>query len=129
MTNFIAGLAATFIMLPFVVYILFFILIKQMTHNHKKAVQMAMDISTIFFVFSVHYLISVIWELQLFWILLVVLLCIAIFVVLLHYKIKGEIVFGKIMKGFWRVSFAFFLLIYIGLVTYGLIQRIVQSFS
>lgn len=59
MTNFIAGVAATFIMLPFVVYLLFFILIKQITHNHKKAVQMAMDISTIFFVFSVHYLISI----------------------------------------------------------------------
>jgi len=128
LTNFIAGVAATFIMLPFIVYILFFVIIKQMTRNHKKAVQIAMDISTIFFVCSVHYLILVIWDLQLFWILLMVMSCIAILVVLIHYKLKGEIIFSKIVKGFWRVSFAFFVITYIGLVTYGVIQRIVRTF-
>ena len=104
MPNFVSSLAAIFITLPFIGYVIFFISAKQFTRNHKRSVQFAMDMSTLFFVLSVHYLIVTIW-------------------------VKGEIIFQKVLKGFWRVNFAFFFCAYLLLFSIGFITRITRIFT
>jgi hypothetical protein len=127
-TSVISGIAATLVTLPIISYLIFFIITKQSTGNHRRSVQLAMDLSTILFIFSVHYLIVTIWNKPVLWLLLLIMISIACTVVVVHYKVKGEIVFKKVFKGFWRLNFAFFFLAYLLLATYGIISRIYTAF-
>ena len=116
MPNFVSSLAAIFITLPF-------------TRNHKRSVQFAMDMSTLFFVLSVHYLIVTIWDIHIFWVIMLIMIANAFVVVLVHYQVKGEIIFQKVLKGFWRVNFAFFFCAYLLLFSIGFITRITRIFT
>jgi len=124
----VSAFVATFVTLPILGYIVFFTVAKQMTKNHRRSVRIAMDLSTIFFIFAVNYLITVIWNKQLFWVLMLIVLTIACTVVLVHYKVKQEIVFSKVLKGVWRLNFACFFCTYCALVLYGLFTRILGVF-
>ena len=126
MPNVVSSLAAIFITLPFIGYLIFFISAKQITGNHRRAVQFAMDMSTVLFVLSVHYLIVTIWGVHIFWVILLIMIMIAAMVVLVHYKVKEEIVFRKVIKGFWRVNFAFFFCAYLLLFSIGVITSITK---
>jgi hypothetical protein len=125
----VSGLVATLVTLPILSYIVFFIVAKKWTKNHRRSVQIAMDLSTVFFIFSVHYLIIAIWDIHLFWMIMLIVLAIACIVVLVHYKIKQEIVFEKVLKGFWRLNFAFFFCMYFLLLFYGVIIRILNMLT
>ncbi|MFJ7468913.1 DUF3397 domain-containing protein [Peribacillus frigoritolerans] len=122
----VSSLAAIFITLPFVGYILFFIGAKQFTGNHRRSVQFAMDMSTLLFVLSVHYLIITIWDMQILWVIMLIMIINGFVVVLVHYKVKEEIIFHKVLKGFWRVNFAFFFAAYLLLFSIGIITSITK---
>ncbi|PLT34308.1 DUF3397 domain-containing protein [Bacillus sp. V5-8f] len=124
MIHIFSSLAATFVTLPVIAYIILFILIKQMTRNHRRAVHLAMDISSILFIFAVHYLILAIWERSLFWLLLLIMIGLAFVVVIVHYKLKEEIDIQKVFRGIWRINFAFFLCAYFLLILFGVVYRI-----
>jgi hypothetical protein len=128
MTVVFSWLVATFITIPILGYIVFFVISKQITKNHRKAVQASIDLSTILFICSVHYLIKAIWGLSLIWVIILTMLIMAIIVVLVHYKVKEEIVLDKIFKGFWRVNFLLFFCAYLLLVLYGMIVRVKDVF-
>ncbi|AOH54188.1 hypothetical protein ABE28_007465 [Peribacillus muralis] len=129
MPNVVSNLAAIFITLPFLGYILFFVGAKQLTGSHRRSVQFAMDMSAILFVISVHYLIIAIWDKQILWVIMLIMIVNAIVVVMVHYKVKEEIIFHKVVKGFWRVNFAFFFVAYILLFSIGLITSITKIFT
>ena len=122
----VSGLVATLVMLPILSYIILFIVVKKWTKNHRRSVQIAMDLSTILFIVSVHYLILTIWNKHLFWLILLTILCIACCVVIVHYKVNKEIVLKKVLKGFWRLNFMCFFCVYFLLCIYGVISRIVK---
>lgn len=128
MTVVFSWLVATFITIPVLGYIVFFVISKQITKNHRKAVQASIDLSTILFICSVHYLIKAIWGLSLIWVIILMMLIMAIIVVLVHYKVKEEIVLDKIFKGFWRVNFLLFFCAYLLLMLYGMIVRVRDVF-
>lgn len=121
----VSGFLATLVTLPILSYIIFFILAKKWTKHHRRSVHIAMDLSTIFFIVSVHYLIIIIWNLHLFWMILLFILVIACSVVIAHYKVNQELVFEKLLKGFWRLNFLCFFCAYLLLFLYGVISRIV----
>ncbi|MFD9624420.1 DUF3397 domain-containing protein [Peribacillus muralis] len=129
MSNVVSSVAAIFITLPFIGYILFFIGAKQITRNHRRSVQFAMDMSAILFVISVHYLIIAIWDKHILWVILLIMIGNAFVVAMVHYKLKEEIIFRKVVKGFWRVNFAFFFVVYILLFSIGLITSITEIFT
>ena len=129
MATIISAAAATYITLPVIGYIVIFVIIKQLTGNHKLAVRIAMDISTFFLFASVYFLMRVIWDASLPWVIALAMIFIAAMIVVLHYRVKGEIIFAKILKGFWRGNFAFFLAAYFILAGYGLACRIAGTFG
>ncbi|WP_442599399.1 DUF3397 domain-containing protein [Neobacillus sp. D3-1R] len=124
MTNIISSILAVFITIPILAYFVIFILSKQFTKNHRKSVHFASDGSTIFFILSVHFLILSIWEKSFLWVIFIFLMSCAMIFVIMNWKIKGEIVFRRIFKGFWRFSFLIFLFAYFGLMIYGVIQKV-----
>lgn len=127
MVSFFSSIVATIVTIPLLGYLLVFIICKQITKQHKKSVRMALDVSTLLFIISVHYLILAIWEQSFLWVICLSLLFLAIIFVLLHWKIKHEINLPLVFKGFWRFNFLVFFTAYIVLTIIGLIQSISVS--
>ena len=127
---FLSSIISIFFALPFLGFLLVFIITKLVTNNNRKSVHRALDYSTILFVISVHFLIETIWGKSLFWLIILIMILIAMIFVFVHWKVKEEIVLRKVLKGFWRFNFILFLLAYITLTLFGLLHRaIIFTFS
>lgn len=124
MTEFLSSIIATFVTIPILGYIIVFVISKVLTKQHRKSVWLALDVTTLLLIISVHFLIIAIWEKNLLWLLLLMMILIAIIFVMIHWKMKKEIQFKKVFKGIWRFNFLLFSLIYIILLIYGLITRV-----
>ncbi|MGG1678818.1 DUF3397 domain-containing protein [Neobacillus sp. NRS-1170] len=123
MSSIISTILTLFITLPFLGFLLTFLIFKLVTKNTRKSVHKALDYTTILFIFSVHFLIITIWGKSLFWLIILLMIVIAMMFVLVHWKVKEEIIIKKVMKGFWRFNFILFFFFYISLTLYGLIHR------
>ncbi|MEH6905078.1 MULTISPECIES: DUF3397 domain-containing protein [Neobacillus] len=127
---FLSSIISIFFALPFLGFLLVFIITKLVTNNNRKSVHKALDYTTILFVISVHFLIETIWGKSLFWLIILIMILIAMIFVFVHWKVKEEIVLRKVLKGFWRFNFILFLLAYITLTLFGLLHRaIIFTFS
>ncbi|MBS4189119.1 DUF3397 domain-containing protein [Bacillus sp. FJAT-49705] len=124
MSSIFSSIIATFVTIPLLGYLLVFIISKQVTKKHKKSVHLALDVSTLLFVISVHYLIVTIWNQSFLWVIILSMLVIAIIFVLIHWKIKQEINVSRVFKGYWRFNFLLFFTAYIVLTVIGLIQSV-----
>ncbi|HHY74516.1 MAG TPA: DUF3397 domain-containing protein [Bacillus bacterium] len=124
MVNLFATFVATIVTIPILVIFIVYWIARFLTKNNKKSLHISVDVSTLFFIIAVHYLISVIWGKSFLWIILLLLIFIAAVFVFLQWKINNEIIFKKVWKGFWRFSFLLFFFSYFSLVIYGLYQRL-----
>ncbi|NHC39624.1 DUF3397 domain-containing protein [Bacillus sp. MM2020_1] len=130
MITFLSSIISIFFALPFLGFLLVFIITKLVTNNNRKSVHRALDYTTILFVISVHFLIQTIWGKSLFWLIILIMILIAMIFVFVHWKVKEEIVLRRVLKGFWRFNFILFLLAYITLTLFGLLHRaIIFTFS
>ncbi|EDL64750.1 DUF3397 domain-containing protein [Bacillus sp. SG-1] len=128
MTSFISWVAAAFTLVPFLGYFAAFIVMKQISGNHRKAVNAAVDITTFLLFFSVHFIIVAIWDRSLLWLLTLVLLIGTGLLSVIHWKVKEEIEFRKVLKGGWRLGFLLFSTAYVVLLFYGIASRIASTF-
>ncbi|KOP82035.1 DUF3397 domain-containing protein [Cytobacillus solani] len=124
MGSIFSSIIATFVTIPLLGYLLIFIICKQITKKHRRSVHIALDITTLLFVFSVHHLILTIWEHNYFWIIILFMLIIAIVFVLIFWKVKKEIDFSRVFRGYWRFNFLIFFMAYIVLTIIGLVQSV-----
>lgn len=124
MSALLSNIAAAFITLPLLGYITIFVITKQAFKQHRRAVKMAIDGSALLFVISVYYLILVIWDKSLLWLILVMLILIGAAVSVAHWKVRGEIDFPKIFRAFWRLTFLVFSFAYLSLLIVGLLKSI-----
>lgn len=128
MPGIFSAFVAILITVPMVGYLAVFIISKQISGNHRRSVNLAIDFSTLLLVLSVHFLIITIWGKSFLWLILLVLLGLAAIFVLIHWKYKEEIVLPKVFKGFWRFNFLLFFSAYVILVLFGLFQRLTLLF-
>ncbi|WP_409292109.1 DUF3397 domain-containing protein [Peribacillus sp. SCS-37] len=126
MSQFIASAAAAFITVPLLSYLAVFAIVKKITKSHRKSIHMSADLTTIFLILSVHYMIKTIWGTSLLWVIFLLLIVIAASVSVVNYKYREEVDFFRIFKGFWRVNFILFLGGYFILAIYGMIDRIAR---
>lgn len=129
MSSIVSGIFALFVVAPLISYIVAFIICKKITKKHRRSVRFAIDFSTIFFIFSVHYLAVTIWEKSFFWYIIIFVLCAGMIFTIYHWKVDQEVVFSKVFRGFWRLNFLVFLFVYLGLMVYGIVQRIYTTVS
>jgi hypothetical protein len=122
---FISSIITIFLTVPLLGFFIIFIINKLITKNTRKSFHKALDYSTILFIMAVHFLVITIWEKSLFWLILLVLIIIAMFFVLIHWKIKGEILLPKVFKGFWRFNFLIFFAAYVSLTIFGILRSAV----
>jgi hypothetical protein len=127
MAAFLSSIMATFVTLPMIAFLIFYVFARILTKNGKKAFLLTVDLSTFFFILSVYYLILVIWKKSFMSYIFMILIIICMIFLLLHWKFKQEIDIRKVMKGFWRFNFLFFSFCYICLVIFGLFKRLSES--
>ncbi|WP_144548871.1 DUF3397 family protein [Bacillus sp. X1(2014)] len=123
MITFLSYFISIFFAIPFLGFLFVFMVMKLVTKNTRKAVHTSLDSTTFLFIISVHFLIVTIWEKSYFWLIILIMILIAMIFVLVHWKVKEEIILKKVIKGFWRFNFLLFLLAYLTLTFYGLIHR------
>jgi hypothetical protein len=127
MAAFLSSIMATFVTLPMIAFLIFYVFARILMKNGKKAFLLTVDLSTFFFILSVYYLILVIWEKSFMSYIFMILIIFCMIFLLLHWKFKQEIEIRKVMKGFWRFNFLFFSFCYICLVIFGLFKRLSES--
>ncbi|MFD1705788.1 DUF3397 domain-containing protein [Siminovitchia sediminis] len=123
MGTFLSSAAAIFITLPILFYVLIFTIVKQMTRNHRKALNAAIYSTTFILIFSVHFLVVTIWENSYLFVIILFMLITAVFFTILHWKTREEIIYKKVFAGYWRLNFLLFSFFYIGLIIFGVITR------
>ncbi|MEH7544702.1 DUF3397 domain-containing protein [Neobacillus vireti] len=130
MSTIFSSVLTVFFAIPIIGTILVFTVIKLTLKTTKKALHMALDFTTIFYIVSVHFLIVTLWDKSFFWLIILVMLVIAMVFVFVHWKVKEEIIVKRVWKGFWRFNFILFFFTYFVLTFYGLVSRAITfSFS
>ncbi|OIJ09798.1 hypothetical protein BKP35_15035 [Anaerobacillus arseniciselenatis] len=127
MSNVFASILATFITLPIFAFYLIYIVNVKRTKNKKASLKLAVDGSTILFVFSVYYIALEIWGESYFWLIITTVLLVAIIFTVIHWKLQHDIQLGKLFKGILRFNFLLFFVAYFLLSIYGLFVRIVLT--
>ncbi len=125
MNSFISSIITIFLTVPLLGFFIIYVLNKLITKNARKSFHKALDYSTILFIVAVHFLLITIWGKSFFGLILLILLVIAMIFVVIHWNLKGEIIFTKVFKGFWRFNFLIFFLAYISLTVFGILRSAV----
>ncbi|MDQ0482788.1 DUF3397 domain-containing protein [Guptibacillus hwajinpoensis] len=125
MQNVLAWIVATAITLPLLAWYLVYIVTVKMTRKKKFSFRLAVDISTIFFILSVHFIIVELFGHSFLWVILLLMIGAAVGFTVLHWKTKEDIQIHKVIKGAWRFNFLLFSTSYIVLLLIGLVHRII----
>jgi hypothetical protein len=122
LNSFISSIITIFLTVPLLGFFIIYMANKLITKNSRKSFHKALDYSTILFILAVHFLLITIWNKSFFWLIILLLILIAMVFVLIHWKVKGEIIFSKVFKGFWRFNFLVFFLAYLSLTLFGIMR-------
>lgn len=123
----LSSIVGFIVTIPVFGLILTYFIFMKLTKKHRKSIHKALDYSTIFFILAVHFLILTIWGRSLFWLIILFMCISAIVFVIIHWKVKKEIVLKPVIKRFWRFNFLIFFLADIVLTLYGLLQRVLEN--
>jgi len=127
MLNLTSQLISFLVVFPIFTLFIVFVISKSLTKKQRFSVHLALDISTFFFILSVHFLIRSIWNTSLLLYIVIFILLIGMLFVIIHWKWKEEIEYKKVFKGIWRVTFLCFFTLYVVLVIYGLVLSILKA--
>ncbi|WP_371017469.1 DUF3397 domain-containing protein [Pseudalkalibacillus sp. JSM 102089] len=126
MENLLSWIVATAVTIPLLAWYLVYIITVKTTRKKKFSFRLAVDVSTIFFILSVHFiLVELLGQSFLLVILLMIIGAAGAFTVL-HWKMKDDVEIHKVIKGAWRFNFLLFSTGYIVLVLIGLVHRILS---
>ncbi len=126
MAALLSTVAAAFIALPLLGYIVVFIFVKLATKRHRRAVLAAVDASVPLFVASVYFLISVIWNIP-HWMIILILILLASPAAFLTRLKAGAKKGVQTFRYFLRFLFFIFLFSYILLLVIGLLKSIILA--
>lgn len=127
MINFFAGLAATFITIPLLGFIVVYLISRVIMKNKKKSFFLTVDITTLFFLIAVHYLLLVIIGKSLLWLIVFILLLSILFMGYITWRKSHEIETIKVLRKSWRFVFLASTIAYFLLMLVGIIQRVFST--
>jgi hypothetical protein len=119
----LSSLLSVFLAIPLLGFILVFGICKLMKKSTRNSMRLALDLTTVLFILAVHFLLIAICGKSYLWLIIVIMMLIAMAFTTIHWKIRREVVVSRVLKGIWRFNFLFFLLVYIALTFYGMIER------
>ncbi|MFC2950206.1 DUF3397 domain-containing protein [Virgibacillus sediminis] len=119
MADYIIYLIAFFIAAPFIASWLVYQFSLIMGTRKRKAFHRAINWTTIFYIAAVGFEFMIVFDVQIWGIMMAVLLGILAVLILLQWKLNSEVVFGKAFKILWRFSFLLFFFLYVILIIIG----------
>ncbi|EAD5715491.1 TPA: DUF3397 domain-containing protein [Listeria innocua] len=128
MFDWLTNSTAIIIILPVVVFVLTLFLARFKFRKPQRRIMLAADLSTIFLIIAVHFFMIVIFNRSFLLYILLFLFILGIVIVVLAAKKEGEIQFRKILRGYWRLCFFIFALLYVVLYLYGIIYSLTLLF-
>ncbi|WP_462409177.1 DUF3397 domain-containing protein [Neobacillus sp. Marseille-QA0830] len=123
MSAFLAAILSVLFTMPFLGFFLVLFIFQLATKNIRKSIHKALDYSTILFIIAVYFLMETIWHRSFTWLIFLIMIVTAMVLVIMNWKVKQEITFKRVWKGFWRFNFILFFTAYIALTVFGLIYR------
>ncbi|MBO1510527.1 DUF3397 domain-containing protein [Metabacillus bambusae] len=113
--------------IPLVNLVIFFLILRVVVKNKKKSILWTIDLSTLFFIVSVHFHLITIFEQSFLIYIILGLLCLSTLVYYLEYNRSKEPSMAAVTKKIWRLSFIFFFISYLILTLYGIASGIVKN--
>lgn len=115
---------AAYITFPFLMTISLYLIGRRIWKVKTKVFHFSISYSALFYVLAVWAVGRSVFEQSVIAeviILLIILMALSVFV---QWKVSGEIIFSKVWKGFWRLSFLIFGLFYSMLILVGVINSL-----
>jgi hypothetical protein len=113
--------------IPLVNLVIFFLILRVVVKNKKKSILWTVDLSTLFFIVSVHFHLITIFEQSFLIYIILGLLCLSTFVYYQEYNRSKPPSLTIVTKKVWRLSFIFFFISYLILTLYGIVSGIVKN--
>ncbi|WP_449539914.1 DUF3397 domain-containing protein [Ferdinandcohnia sp. Marseille-Q9671] len=126
MVNFFAGIVATFVTIPLLGFILVYLISRFILKNSRKSFFLTVDITTVFFLIAVHYLLLVILGKSALWLIILLLVLAVIFFGFINWRNRQEIQTVKVLRKSWRFAFLASTIAYFVLLLIGLFHRILS---
>ncbi|MBC1934235.1 DUF3397 domain-containing protein [Listeria seeligeri] len=126
MFDWLTNSTAIIIILPVIVFILSMFISGLWIRKSQRRIMFAADMSTLFLIIAVHFFMIVLFGHSFLLYILLFLFTLGIVIVLMAAKKEGEIQFKKVIRGYWRLCFFLFALIYVGLYLYGIIYSLIM---
>ncbi|MEH7234875.1 DUF3397 domain-containing protein [Bacillus sp. JJ1562] len=124
MIEFFAGVAATFVTIPLLGFILVYLISRFILKNTRKSFFLSVDVTTVFFLVAVHYLLLLIVGKSMLWIIILILLMTILIIGYIAWRKSNEIETVKVLRKSWRFVFLASTIAYFLLLLIGLVQRI-----
>jgi hypothetical protein len=124
MGDIVAHVLAAFVTMPLLAFFLVYFFARKLIKGKKKSFYLAVNVSTLFFIVAVHFLIVALWGKSYLWIIVIFLLIVNILFAIGYWRKKGDLHIVVIFRLFWRFSFLLFSSLYFSLLLYGIIIRV-----
>lgn len=128
MFDWLTNSTAIIIVLPVIIFILTMLLSGFRFRKTQRRIMLSADVSTIFLIIAVHFFMMVLFNKSFLLYILLFLFILGIVIVVIAAKKEGEIQYRKIIRGYWRLCFFIFALLYIALYLYGIIYSLILQF-
>ncbi|MBW7650178.1 MULTISPECIES: DUF3397 domain-containing protein [Anoxybacillus] len=130
MKELVTSFIAIMVVVPFLSFFFIFTLAKAVfKRKGRRAFHVAVNGSTIFFIFAVHVLLQAIFHRSYIVELLIFFIVTFMIGIVLYWKKTGDVSLPRTFKLYWKVQFLLFTTAYMGLLIYGIIHRVMVVFS
>ncbi|WP_082918069.1 DUF3397 domain-containing protein [Oceanobacillus sp. Castelsardo] len=123
--NFIIYLLSFFIMVPIIATVIVYIIVLKLSRSSKKAVHIAVNWSTIFYIISTIILIQYLFNTSITGFILIFMLFVLAVIIFYQWKANVDIEIKKAFKILWKICFLLFFILYVTFSIIGIIMEIV----
>ncbi|ENH98339.1 hypothetical protein J416_01329 [Gracilibacillus halophilus YIM-C55.5] len=119
MVDVLAHVMAIAITIPLFITVLVYFTSKRLVERHWRAIHIAVDSTTIFYILAVNAMIYSLFQYHVTGYMILFLAFMFTIFVFAQWKQGKDIIFSVIWKYFWKSSFLLFFILYIGFSLYG----------
>lgn len=127
MSSVLGAVIATFITVPYLVFFVVKKSIYKVTRKKRKAFKISTDVTTFFLFLSIERMTVEIWDQSYYWVLILLFISGCVMITVMIWKNDLDLSMGKIFRLNWRLQFLLLTFSYFSLMTYGIIERILEA--
>jgi hypothetical protein len=124
MDELLARLFATFVTMPLLAFFLVYFFARKLWKRKRKSFYAAVNVSTLFFIVAVHFLLMILLGKSYLWYIVFFLLLMHMLIAIGYWRKKADFHFTVVFRLFWRACFLLFSTLYASLLVYGMVVRV-----